>query len=125
MKAGETLNKLKAAAESTISIEELKNKCYAAMNDDFNSPILISHLFDAVRIINLINDGSEQINQAGLDELISIYNTFVFDVLGFKTEESDSKGNDLTGDLIDMVLNLRLDAKRIKTLQLQIKYEIR
>lgn len=114
MKAGETLNKLKAAAESTISIEELKNKCYAAMNDDFNSPILISHLFDAVRIINLINDGSEQINQAGLDELISIYNTFVFDVLGFKTEESDSKGNDLTGDLIDMVLNLRLDAKKNK-----------
>jgi cysteinyl-tRNA synthetase len=114
MKAGETLNKLNATAESTVSLQELKNKCYAAMNDDFNSPILISHLFDAVRIINLINDGSEKINQADLDELKSIYNTFVFDVLGFKTEESDSKGNDLTGDLIDMVLNLRLDAKKNK-----------
>jgi cysteinyl-tRNA synthetase len=114
MKAGETLNKLNTTTESTISIEELKNKCYAAMNDDFNSPILISHLFDAVRIINSINDGSEKINQTDLDELKSIYNTFVFDVLGFKTEESNSKENDLSGDLIDMVLNLRLDAKKNK-----------
>ena len=114
IKAGETLNKLSATTESTVNIEELKKKCYAAMNDDFNSPILISHLFDAVRIINSINDASEKINQADLDELKSIYNTFVFDVLGFKNEESDSQSDDLTGDLIDMVLNLRLDAKKNK-----------
>ncbi|MBI9054649.1 MAG: cysteine--tRNA ligase [Bacteroidales bacterium] len=114
MKAGETLNKLITNAESTVNIKELKEKCYTAMNDDFNSPILIAHLFDAVRIINLINDGSEKINQSDLDELKSIYNTFVFDVLGFKKEDSESTSNDLTGELIDMVLNLRLDAKKNK-----------
>jgi cysteinyl-tRNA synthetase len=114
MKAGETLNKLTPKSESTVNISEIKDKCYAAMNDDFNSPILISHLFDAVRIINSINDGSENINQADLDELKSIYNTFIFDVLGFKTEESDSKEGDLTGELINMILNLRLDAKKNK-----------
>jgi cysteinyl-tRNA synthetase len=114
MKAGETLNKLITNTESTVNIKELKEKCYTAMNDDFNSPILIAHLFDAVRIINLINDGSEKINQSDLDELKSIYNTFVFDVLGFKKEDSESTGNDLTGELIDMVLNLRLDAKKNK-----------
>lgn len=114
MKAGETLNKLKTHAESTININELKENCYKAMNDDFNSPILISHLFDAVRIINSINDGSEKINQENLDELKSLYNTFVFDVLGFKNEDSELENSDLTSELIDMILNIRLNAKKNK-----------
>jgi len=114
MKAGETLNKLAANSESTVNIEELKKNCYAAMNDDFNSPILISHIFEAVRIINSINDGTEKINQTDLEELKSIYNIFVFDVLGFKNETSNNEENDLTGELIDLVLNLRLDAKKNK-----------
>ena len=84
------------------------------MNDDFNSPILISHLFDAVRIINSINDGIEKINQENLDELKSLYNTFVFDVLGFKNEDSELENSDLTSELIDMILNIRLNAKKNK-----------
>ncbi|MCG8412432.1 MAG: cysteine--tRNA ligase [Bacteroidales bacterium] len=115
MKAGETLKKLNATTSSSVSISELKENCYAAMNDDFNSPILISHLFEAVRIINSINDGAEKINQNDLDELKFIYKTFVFDVLGFKNENTSDSGNsDLTGELIDTILNLRLEAKKNK-----------
>ena len=115
MKAGETLDKLNAETESTVNIQELKDNCYTAMNDDFNSPILISHLFDAVRIINSVNDGKEKINQKDLEELKSIYQTFVFDVLGFQNDNSNSTNdNNLTSELIDMILNLRIDAKKNK-----------
>jgi cysteinyl-tRNA synthetase len=115
MKAGETLQSLKAKSESSVNIEELKTNCYKAMNDDFNSPILIAHLFEAVRIINLINDGKESINDADLDNLKSLFNIFVFDVLGLKTDiNKESNDSGLTGDLIDMILNLRLDAKKNK-----------
>ena len=115
MTAGETLNKLKANSESSVNIAELKSNCYKAMNDDFNTPILIAQLFDGVRIINSVNDGKEKISQADLDELKSIYNAFVFDVLGLKVDESNKNSDTgLTGDLIDMILNLRLDAKKNK-----------
>jgi cysteinyl-tRNA synthetase len=115
MNAGETLDKLEANSESTINIDELSTNCYKAMNDDFNSPILIAHLFEAVRIINLINDGKESINNSDLESLKSLFKVFVFDVLGLKADDKgESSGSDLTGDLIDMILNLRLDAKKNK-----------
>lgn len=115
MKAGETLNKLNTESESTVNIQKLKENCYAAMNDDFNSPILISHLFEAVRIINSVNDGKEKINTKDLEELKSVYQSFVFDVLGFQNDNSSSTNdNNLTSELIDMILNLRIEAKKNK-----------
>ena len=61
------------------------------------------------------NDGKESINNADLDNLKSLFNTFVFDVLGLKTDDTgESNDSGLTGDLIDMILNLRLDAKKNK-----------
>ncbi|MCK5028048.1 MAG: cysteine--tRNA ligase [Bacteroidales bacterium] len=115
MKAGETLNKLNADSESTVNIEELKNNCYKAMNDDFNTPILIAHLFDAVRIINSAKDGKEKLTEQDLKGLKDLYKTFVFDVIGLKEDQAQgSKETELTGDLIDFILNLRLDAKKNK-----------
>jgi cysteinyl-tRNA synthetase len=113
MKAGETLEKLSPTSESTVNSKELEDNCYKAMNDDFNSPILISHLFEAVRIINSINDGKEKIDKENLDTLKSLYKTFVFDVLGLKDEQSKDSSN-LTSELIDLILNLRLEAKKNK-----------
>jgi cysteinyl-tRNA synthetase len=113
MKAGETLEKLSPTSESTVNSKELEDNCYKAMNDDFNSPILISHLFEAVRIINSINDGKEKIDKENLDILTSLYKTFVFDVLGLKDEQSKDSSN-LTSELIDLILNLRLEAKKNK-----------
>ena len=115
LKAGETLNKLKISSNSTVNIKEIESNCYKSMSDDFNSPILISHLFEAVRIINLINDGNESINEKDLYNLKSLYNSFVFDILGLKEDNYGlSKESELTGDLIEMILNLRLEAKKNK-----------
>ena len=114
MKAGETLQKLSANPESTVNIDELESNCYAAMNDDFNTPILIAHLFEGVRIINSANDGKEKLTQQDLGKLKTLYNAFVFDMLGLKNEMAESGSDNLTADLIDMILNIRLDAKKNK-----------
>ncbi len=115
IKAGETLNKLNASQESSVNIGELKQNCFSAMNDDLNSPILISYLFEAVRIINSVQDEKEKLNQHDLNELKDLYDTFVFKVLGLKEDKSTgSKESELTGELIDFILNLRLEAKKNK-----------
>jgi cysteinyl-tRNA synthetase len=114
MKAIETLNKLKPSASSTVDIDTLKKKCYEALDDDLNSPILLSHLFDGVRIINLIAGGSEKIDSEGLESLKWLFNTFIFEILGLK-DESTGKGDEkLTDDLMNIIINLRQDAKNNK-----------
>ena len=82
------------------------------MSDDLNTPIAISYLFDAVRIINSINDGKEKIDASSLEKLKSLFNIFIFDILGLVEEESNS--DDLSSDLINMILNLRMDIKANK-----------
>jgi cysteinyl-tRNA synthetase len=115
MKAGETLQKLTAASESTVNVDEIKTKCYQAMDDDFNTPVLIAQLFELVRIINSANDGKEKFSQNDLEEAKRLYHSFVFDVLGLQQESLESTENSgLTSELIDLVLNLRLEAKKNK-----------
>ena len=83
-----------ASAKSTIDIEAWKNKCYEAMNDDFNTPILIAHLFEAIRYINLINDQRETIDAADLSTLKNTLNHFLFDVLGIKNEKINNNSTE-------------------------------
>lgn len=112
MNAVDLLEKLVPAENATpIGIADFDNKFHAAMDDDFNSPVLIAELFDAVRIINSIYDGKMSINAAELGELKSLVRTFVFNVLGLKEEASE---NDDFGKLMDAVVSLRQEAKQNK-----------
>ena len=113
MNALETLGKLSASKNSTYNVNELEEKCYAAMDDDFNTPILIAHLFDGVRIINSVKDGKEGVNIIDLEKMKSIFNTFVTDILGFISDKKSS-GNDLTNEVMELVLKLRANAKSNK-----------
>ena len=113
MNAYETLKELTASDSSTYDVAVLKDKCYAAMNDDFNTPILISHLFDGVRIINSVKDGTAQLSVNDLADLKQLFQTFVTDILGLKSKKEDT-GNDLTNELMDIVLQLRCKAKENK-----------
>ncbi len=108
-----TLKKLKPSENSSVHVTELKNKCYAAMNDDFNTPILISHLFEGVKIINSIHDGSASINDENLIGLNKLMDEFTYDVLGFTTESSSSDGNVLDG-LMELVIDLRKQSREDK-----------
>ncbi len=108
----ETLNQLKPSETSTIDVAGLRNKCHEAMNDDFNSPIVIAHLFDAVRMINLVKDGKETITATDLELLKETFNAFVFDILGLKNEEQASSGSDeLINGLMQTILDIRASAK--------------
>ena len=83
------------------------------MNDDFNTPVLISHLFDGVRVINSVKDGTEQLSAGDLNDLKKLFQTFVTDILGLKSNKKEA-GNDLTYEVMDIVLKLRSKAKENK-----------
>jgi cysteinyl-tRNA synthetase len=88
------------------SIQHLFNSCYDAMNDDFNSPIVIANLFEGVRIINSVKDGKEILTSEDLYLLKELFDTFIFDILGLK-EETSSDQHELTDGLMQLILDLR------------------
>ncbi|HOZ86718.1 MAG TPA: cysteine--tRNA ligase [Bacteroidia bacterium] len=111
MESYKTLVSLQASTGSDEDIPALQNKCYEAMNDDFNTSVLIAHLFDAVRIINSANDKKLKLTQSDIDTLKKIYSDFVFDVLGLKEEETNDKMSGSLDKVIQLVLNIRAKAK--------------
>lgn len=111
MKGVETLNKIKPSANSSLDIKTLQNKCYEALDDDLNSPILISYLFEGVRYINSVNDGTEKLTSEDLNLLKKMFNTFIFDILGLKSESESKKDQKLTADLMKIIIDLRQEAK--------------
>ncbi len=111
----ETSEKLKTSEKSTVDIKKIINSAFDALNDDFNTPIFISFLFEAVKMINFIRIGNETITQFDLEELKKFLNASVFEILGFKNEKSSDTDNlKLSSDLINLILNIRLDAKKNK-----------
>jgi len=111
MNAYALLDGLKVSNSTEIEIEPLLERCYAAMNDDFNSPVLIAELFEASRIINSVHDGKMKINEVNLDMLKNLMKTFVQDVLGLKDEQAD---NDDLPKILNLIVELRNEAKANK-----------
>ena len=107
---------LKTADNSTIDVAGLKERCYSAMNDDLNTPVLIAHLFDGVRMINSVNDGKDSVNSPDLVVLKKIYNDFIFEILGLKTEKLalESGSQEVLSNVVDLLLDLRIEAKKNK-----------
>ncbi|MBA5793799.1 cysteine--tRNA ligase [Flavobacterium sp. xlx-214] len=115
MEAIENLKNLNTSANtSSFQIESWKQKCYDAMNDDFNSPILIAHLFDAVKTINLVVDGKETISDADKNSLLDLMNAFVFDVLGLFKDETTSADHSKLDDVVNLLINMRNEARANK-----------
>ncbi len=113
--AGRALGKIKPSGSSTLEVEKLREDTLAALSDDLNSPVAIAVLFDWVRNINLLVEGKETLTEQDLTTLKEAYHTLVFDVLGLSDEQSgDSKYVDLTGKLIEMLLEMRMQAKNSK-----------
>lgn len=115
MAANRQLDRIKPSGSSTVKVNLLKEKVYEALNDDLNSPVAIAVLFDWVRQINLLAEGKESISDTDLHELRSFFRTIVFDVLGLVDEQtSRSKHAELTAKLVEMLLNMRMEAKQRK-----------
>jgi cysteinyl-tRNA synthetase len=109
-----TLENLKPSTTSTSNITELNKSCYDAMNDDFNSPILIANLFEGARIINSVNDGKETITTEDLALLKKIMHDFVFDVLGLKSENSNTSKDKALQGVMGIILEIRKEIKAKK-----------
>ncbi len=108
------LQKLTPSATSTVNTVGLRAKCEEALNDDLNTPITISYLFEALKAINLVHDGKATISAADLSELQSVFKLMVEDLLGLKVETAATGTNDAYKKAIDMLLAMRLEAKRNK-----------
>jgi len=105
------LGNLESSDNSTLQVEQWKQNCYDAMNDDFNTPVLIAHLFDAVKWINLINDGKETLTKEDLITLKTIMKDFVFQILGLENiSESNVDSNKLNG-VVEILIQLRKEAR--------------
>lgn len=102
--------------QSAFSLTEWKNKCYEALTDDFNSPILIAHLFEAVKYIFALNDSKETISTADLEDLKSTLNAFIFDVLGLQTIEENN--NEKLDQTLKVLIELRNQARKSKNFEL-------
>jgi cysteinyl-tRNA synthetase len=102
------LDSLTASGTTEVEIAPLMQRCYDAMNDDFNSPVLIAELFEASRIVNSIYDKKLKIDAANLNLLKDLMNNFILDVLGLKSEQAE---NDDLPKVMDMIVALRNGAK--------------
>ena len=110
------LNALNASPQSSIKLEDYRQRCADAMNDDLNTPTVIATLFDACKVINQANDGKETLCQADIDELKSIFQTYLFDVLGIRDDAAggDSVNLEPYRKAVDLLLDMRRTAKANK-----------
>jgi len=99
-----------STSPSCFNIQQIKDNCYQAMNDDFNSPMVIANLFEGVRIINSVSDKKETITPSDLELLKSMFRIFISDILGLKEESSDNQ-NDVVEGLMDLILVIRKEVR--------------
>ncbi|GAA4817750.1 cysteine--tRNA ligase [Litoribaculum gwangyangense] len=121
MDAINSLEGIRASETSSIDISIWKQKCYDAMNDDFNTPILIAHLFEAVKYINQLKEGTETLNTQDLATLKSTINAFVFDILGLENSTKKETGADKLSGAVDLLIKLRQEARANKDFELSDK----
>lgn len=110
------LQDLKPSATSTVDVSQLEKNCYEAIDDDFNTPVVIAHLFDACRIINQVNDGKATATQEDIDALKRVMDAFLVDILGVRTEMADGGDEQLKPfeEAVDLLLEIRANAKANK-----------
>ncbi|WP_010135665.1 cysteine--tRNA ligase [Ochrovirga pacifica] len=126
MEALKTLKTVEASKTTSLDILSWKQSCYDAMNDDFNTPVLIAQLFESVKYINLLKEGKEQLTAQDLDLFTNTLHVFIFDVLGLFTENTSQENNKLEG-VVNMLIDMRKVARDNKDWSLsdQIRDELK
>ncbi|MDE5707662.1 MAG: cysteine--tRNA ligase, partial [Alistipes sp.] len=112
----EALAKIRPSADWTVDPSELETRCREALDDDLNSPMAISALFDWVRVINQLVEGQQRITEADLERLRGIVHRYVFEILGLRDEKAAASGcgRDLVTPLVELLLGMRQTAKAEK-----------
>ena len=108
------LEKITPSPHGSVNASELEKQCVKAMSDDLNTPLIISTLFDGVRMINSLHDKKSSIDAENLESLRKLYHTFAYDILGLQPAIAASGDDSLTAQVIEYVLSLRQSAKEQK-----------
>jgi len=117
MDANRSLQKITASEKSTVDIPAWKQTCYDAMNDDFNSPILIAQLFEGVKYVNELKEGSATISESDLALLKQTFHDFIFEVLGLvdtTTSTTNNEDADKLTSTISLLIEMRDHARENK-----------
>ena len=107
MEAVKNLNEITPQNQSSLEIAKWKQDCYDAMNDDFNSPILIAHLFEGVRFVNLLKDRNATISETDFTDFKTTFETFIFDILGLQNSKDIAENSDKVEGLVNMLIEMR------------------
>ena len=108
------LDQLHASDKSDFDITAWRNTCVDAMNDDFNTPIVISQLFEGVRVINSVKEGNMSLTAGDIELLKTTFNSFFFDILGLSNEDGGSDNSKLSQSLMEVIIQMRNEAKANK-----------
>lgn len=114
MEAIDCVTEIKASGSSTLDIKAWKQACYDAMNDDFNSPILIAQLFEGVKFINLLKDNKATVTADDLELLATAMKSFTFDVLGLENQKLAESTTEKLDGLVNMLIGMRNEARANK-----------
>ena len=114
--AFDTLDQIEVNNTSDVDANIFRKRCYDAMNDDFNTPMVCATLFDLVKQINSAKDGKVKMDQATLSDLKQLMQNFLFDIMGIQQEvkTATSEGTDKSGELVELLIQLRKQAKTEK-----------
>lgn len=110
--AQKVVTQLVANNTSSVDIKAIEQNCYAAINDDFNTPILIAHLFELVKIVNSAKAGTETLSKEDIKLVGQLFANFVTAILGL--EEAEENHSDMSHDIMEIILQLRGQAKNNK-----------
>jgi len=114
-----------SSSTSDFNVESWKENCYNAMNDDFNSPILIAELFSVVKFINQLKDGSSTVSKKDLEIIIETVNVFVFEILGLQNvNEAENQYKKKLEETLELLIKMRSDARANKDFELSDKIRI-
>ena len=118
MQAIDDMEQLPVSNENTVTPSHWEETFRSAMNDDFNSPILIAHLFDFTRLVYRIKTGEEKVNKENLEALKQLIHTFVFDVLGLQKTAAAASTNNALDAALQVLIDLRMQARADKNFAL-------
>ena len=121
MGAIDLMPNLKTSSSSTIDIDTWKQSCYDAMNDDFNTPVVIANLFEAVKFINQIKENKVSITEKDLGTLIDTMNSFAFDILGLVNPSNSKDNSDQLEGAVELLIQMREEARANKDFALSDK----
>ena len=109
------LQALNPAEKSTEMVPDLMAKCYEALDDDLNTPNVISVLFEAVKIINSAADGLVRLDAGDIARLKELFDVMLGEILGIRLESvGSSSDSEAYKGAVDLLMEIRANAKQAK-----------